>query len=504
MNCNACKPLLGEYIDGELSGAEREAVEGHIRRCDACRRQVAFLERLAGTAARLRKDIQPGKDLWPGIEAEIRARPRPESSEQSDDMEPKERRRKTSALWWSLAAAAMFGLLVLAGTYLVSTKRPSGDSSVEGTSITPGERIPDSTESTLGRLKDTRRSTGADRVPGTIENLIVRDFTSQPLEPLSRVFVSNFGIYTVNQDLDPVSAEVRRILIRNFIQNGEPPWSPPLPSGSMLISVYPGEGNSLWVSSVIRKPQFQCEIAELDFGVDSQISPLWQSDSLHIARFVMSPNGWIYATGFPNDYAKTVSKLPRGQSTTTELLHIIDPQTGEISSFWPITLYPDFDSPTRSGQTVLEMTSLANNTVIAVKSNGNFFVTTDLVSTLPQLRGLIKNEAIEYYPNSEMARKWNLGRLEPDAHLNKIFVDVDDSILAEIIRYPDMGGSELLDQALMERYLLRVEPGGRVTSYKANFYPGESIQGWIGDIQELVTTINEVKTSRISMYKLPF
>lgn len=507
MNCHACKLLLGEYIDGELPESEHQELGRHIRRCNACRQEVEFLERLSRDAAGLQKDIQPGRDLWPAIEAEISAQPREESSQRSNESrndERKERRRKTAAWWWPIAAAIMIGLLVMAGAYLLSPKQPVTDSKTEGISAAIGKEAPAGAGSTLTRSPGTRRGAAIERATEIVENGLVRDFTSDPLDPFDRVFVSNYGIYVVRQDFDPSSGLVRKSFVLQFDRDGLRPWVPPVPVGSMLLSVYPGEGNRLSISYEIRKPQFHCEIASLDFGIDSQSRSLFKSSGLHVSGFVTGPNGLIYAAGFQNDYRKAVSKLAIGQSVTTEFLHIIDPQTGDMLDLFPVTLYRENDSQAGAGQTLQNMSSFADNSGIAVKSNGNFFVTTDVTSTLPAVRGLIKNEAVEYSPDGVAAKKWDLGILEPDAYLNKIFVDIDDSMLAEIIRYPDLGGTESLDQTLIERYLLRVEPDGRVTSYKPALYPNESIRGWIGKTQELVTVINEAEIKRISIHRIPF
>jgi len=71
MSCKAHKQLLDDFIDGELSETARNYVERHIRECLECRREIKFLWGLSHDVACLLKDIQPDKDLWSGIEAEI-------------------------------------------------------------------------------------------------------------------------------------------------------------------------------------------------------------------------------------------------------------------------------------------------------------------------------------------------------------------------------------------------------------------------------------------------
>jgi len=504
MSCKAYKQLLDDFIDGELSETARNDVERHIRECIECRREVEFLQSLSRDVACLPKDIQPDKDLWSGIEAEIITAPRSKSewcTSGGRDLERKWDRRKTATWGYRIAAAAMFGLLLLAGTYLALRKQTTKDSNPEVTSNAPEKKPSGTTRSQLRRSLDNRPGTTVDNTSGIIESQDVRKFISQPLDLFTRVFVSNYGIYAVRQDYDQSSLAVSGNFILGFDQNGTQEWIPPLPPGSTLVSVYPGDGHRLWAAYEVQEPEFQSVIAELDFGVDSQVRNIWKSYDLHISGFVIGPQGLIYAAGFRNDYSKTVAKLTKGQSITAELLHIIDTRTGEVRDLLPITLRPKFDSQLWVGKTLQQMNNLVDQTVIAVKSNGNFFITTDQTTVVASVRGLIKNEAIEYSSNGTVAKTWDLGKLEPDAYLNKIFVDVDDSILAEIIRYQDTGEADSLNRTMIERYLLRIDPNGRVTSYDPAFYYDEVIQGWIGQTRELITVIDG---GRIQQIRLPF
>ena len=67
--------LLDDFIDGELPEIEHRKIEQHIYECVRCDEEAEFLRTLSHDAASLPKSIQPDKDLWPGIEAEIIARP---------------------------------------------------------------------------------------------------------------------------------------------------------------------------------------------------------------------------------------------------------------------------------------------------------------------------------------------------------------------------------------------------------------------------------------------
>ncbi len=57
---------LSDYLDGELTGAERQAVEDHLTACARCRAVLDDLRGVARAAAGL-EDRMPADDLWPAI-----------------------------------------------------------------------------------------------------------------------------------------------------------------------------------------------------------------------------------------------------------------------------------------------------------------------------------------------------------------------------------------------------------------------------------------------------
>jgi len=61
---------LSEYIDGELSFAERVAVEKHVAECETCRATLAELRAVVAAAATV-PDTPPRADLWQGIAERI-------------------------------------------------------------------------------------------------------------------------------------------------------------------------------------------------------------------------------------------------------------------------------------------------------------------------------------------------------------------------------------------------------------------------------------------------
>jgi anti-sigma factor RsiW len=68
---------LSEYIDGDLAAAQTAEIEAHLGECLACRNVLVGLRELARTTALL-EDREPGRDLWPGILAEMRGAALPE------------------------------------------------------------------------------------------------------------------------------------------------------------------------------------------------------------------------------------------------------------------------------------------------------------------------------------------------------------------------------------------------------------------------------------------
>jgi anti-sigma factor RsiW len=66
---------LSEYLDEELSGDERQVVDGHLAECEECRRTLDDLRRIVSTARTL-PPVEPQGDLWRGIADRIAVGPR--------------------------------------------------------------------------------------------------------------------------------------------------------------------------------------------------------------------------------------------------------------------------------------------------------------------------------------------------------------------------------------------------------------------------------------------
>ncbi len=74
MTCDRFLEILDEYTGGTLSEAEHQEAELHLASCAECRGAERKLRAFLAEAAGLRREAQPGRDLWPGIAAQIESR----------------------------------------------------------------------------------------------------------------------------------------------------------------------------------------------------------------------------------------------------------------------------------------------------------------------------------------------------------------------------------------------------------------------------------------------
>lgn len=73
MTCEQFDARLPEYMEGDLTGDEREAFERHAESCAHCRPILEDLKAIVASAGAL-GPIEPTRDLWSGIEARIGTR----------------------------------------------------------------------------------------------------------------------------------------------------------------------------------------------------------------------------------------------------------------------------------------------------------------------------------------------------------------------------------------------------------------------------------------------
>ncbi|MFI5184218.1 MAG: zf-HC2 domain-containing protein [Vicinamibacteria bacterium] len=77
MTCADVLDRLDDYEDGLLSEADLHAIELHLAGCDACREESDGSRALLRKAASAAREMDPPRDLWPGIASRIEAEREP-------------------------------------------------------------------------------------------------------------------------------------------------------------------------------------------------------------------------------------------------------------------------------------------------------------------------------------------------------------------------------------------------------------------------------------------
>ncbi len=62
---------LTDYVNGDLPETERHELELHLEACVDCRGELESERELIRLAREWRRDVEPERDLWPGIESAI-------------------------------------------------------------------------------------------------------------------------------------------------------------------------------------------------------------------------------------------------------------------------------------------------------------------------------------------------------------------------------------------------------------------------------------------------
>jgi len=95
MSCPEIREQLNDSLDGKLAPQAQDQIDRHLSECPACRADLESLRSLKAKVGELDSEIQPGRDLWPGIETRIEAS------------------RSQAPPWWLQLAAAGIALAVL-------------------------------------------------------------------------------------------------------------------------------------------------------------------------------------------------------------------------------------------------------------------------------------------------------------------------------------------------------------------------------------------------------
>lgn len=144
---------LNDAADGTLAGTDAAAVQEHLDGCAECADRVQEIRALSSDARRLGGDIEPERDLWPGIVARMRSEGGREiafpgaagaagaaGGERDRVIRPYDRAARHPAM---RVAAAVTLLLVGAAAGVLVTRAadaPAGAPPVATTSDTPPDR----------------------------------------------------------------------------------------------------------------------------------------------------------------------------------------------------------------------------------------------------------------------------------------------------------------------------------------------------------------------------
>jgi anti-sigma factor RsiW len=191
-------PRLSEYIDGELSQPEAEALEAHLLECAECARTLQDLRAVVARAATV-IDRPPEKELWQEIAARI-AQP---------ELPAQKRRFSFSA--GQLVAAGVALMLLSSGTmYLIMTGTQTTQVAARSNVAVPIQTVAVTTDKAVAR-------------PVRVESPAARnyDVAIQELEGALRAGRSNLDTATVRvlesnlRTIDNAIADARSALGRD-------------------------------------------------------------------------------------------------------------------------------------------------------------------------------------------------------------------------------------------------------------------------------------------------
>jgi len=100
MSCGDYEERVHGWVDGTLSREAHDEVARHLADCPACARLRDGLERLQSRVAALPREVQPPRDLWPGLRDRLPARPIPRERPVAGRLRP----------WLAAAAVLLAGL----------------------------------------------------------------------------------------------------------------------------------------------------------------------------------------------------------------------------------------------------------------------------------------------------------------------------------------------------------------------------------------------------------
>lgn len=123
---------LSDYLDGELQPTERAELEAHLAECRACADTLEELRAVVTEAGRL-PELDPERDLWPGIEARLAPR-----GYAGADVVPIHSRRRVIMTVPQLAAAAIALVLFSASAMWLAVGAGPGATTDTTVATAPG------------------------------------------------------------------------------------------------------------------------------------------------------------------------------------------------------------------------------------------------------------------------------------------------------------------------------------------------------------------------------
>ena len=152
MTCERFEERLADYMEGDLHGAERAAMDAHASSCAACGALVADLRGIVAQAAAL-PAIEPPAAVWAGIESRIAAEVVPIAS-----------RRRSVSLARAITAAAAMVLVTATVTYMATIRMHPG-AQFNGTGQQTVAQVGVSPDRATGQSRDSGSSTAIDAQP---------------------------------------------------------------------------------------------------------------------------------------------------------------------------------------------------------------------------------------------------------------------------------------------------------------------------------------------------
>lgn len=104
MRCEEVRTHLDDYVDGALDGTQRDALAAHLAECAACSEIEGSLRALLDEARALPSDVEPERDLWPGIAARL-------EGTVVEFAGPRRRARRLAVLPYAVAVAVVLALM---------------------------------------------------------------------------------------------------------------------------------------------------------------------------------------------------------------------------------------------------------------------------------------------------------------------------------------------------------------------------------------------------------